>query len=319
MLPLPFPSLRWVNAYVIAGQQTTLVDCGIHHPSSGGEETLGALHDGLSACGLAPGSIDRLVVTHPHVDHYGMAARLVRDLGIDLWMHEAATTELALYERPAARTARLRRMLEPDAPAPGEGPFDDWRPYLSGIVEPSHRAADSESFVAGERRWRVVHTPGHARSHLCLWSETDGLLISGDHLLGAITPHVDAGEAGEDPLGDYLDSLARVEKLEPRLVLPGHGRPFEEGADRARATARHHERRLGAILQVLRHRPASLGEVADQIFGSPLLELDRRLALSEALAHLDHLERSGEVSRTEDDDGAVVFHRKRRVRAEIEQ
>ena len=316
---MPFESLRWVNAYLISGSETTLVDCGIHDPGSNGEETMAALHEGLSACGVAPEAIQRLVVTHPHVDHYGMASHLVGSLGVELWMHEAAPAELAAYEHPDQRNARLRRLLGPEADGWGEkGPFEDWGPYLSGIVHPSHHVGEGQFFSVGARTWRVVHTPGHSRSHMCLWSEDDGLLISGDHLLGSITPHVDAGDAGEDPLGDYLDSLVRVEKLAPRLVLPGHGRPFEDGAERARATLRHHERRLGAILQVLRPRPASLSEVAEQIFGSPLLDLDRRLALSEALAHLDHLERSGEVFRIEADDARVLFAKTKRVRAEIE-
>jgi glyoxylase-like metal-dependent hydrolase (beta-lactamase superfamily II) len=127
-----------------------------------------------------------------------------------------------------------------------------------------------------------------------MWSEGDGLLISGDHLLGTITPHIDYHGDG-DPLGDYLTSLGRIERLDPRLVLPGHGRPFPDGGDRARSVERHHDRRLGSIIQVIRREAHTLDEITDEIFGATLLNFQRRLALGEALAHLAYLVKRGEV------------------------
>ena len=300
-----------MNAYLVAGAQATLVDCGILDPSRGADESWSTLREALELCDVAPQAIQRLVVTHPHADHYGMAARFVNETGAELWMHQDVSRELSSYEEPGGRVARLREALEPDLAGELAGLVegDDWRPYLSGIVQPSRRVRDEERFVAGEREWTVLHTPGHSRSHFCLWSEADGLLASGDHLLGSITPHVEAGLEEEDSLGDYMDSLERVEKLAPRLVLPGHGRPFEGGAERARATLRHHDRRLGAILQVVRHRPRPLDEITGEIFGTDLTGGERRLALGEALAHLDYLERRGEVDRFRREDGTPAWRK----------
>jgi glyoxylase-like metal-dependent hydrolase (beta-lactamase superfamily II) len=167
------------------------------------------------------------------------------------------------------------------------------------VVDAGAAASDGDLLSVAGLDWRVVHTPGHARSHICLHDERARLLISGDHLLGSVTPHIDLGPEGGDPLGDYLASLEATEELAPALVLAGHGRPFDDGAERARATLRHHERRLGAIVQVVRTEARSAAEVADAVFGDALLDFHRRLALGEALAHLVYLERRGEVERIE--------------------
>ncbi|HYZ47057.1 MAG TPA: MBL fold metallo-hydrolase [Actinomycetota bacterium] len=300
-----------MNAYVLTGAQTTLVDAGIHDPARGPEESWSTLRKAVEMCDVDPHAIERLIVTHPHADHYGMAARFVDETGAELWMHADVGRELSSYEDPTARAARLRDALGKGSAEELDGLVsgDDWRPYISGIAQPSHRVRDQDRFVAGEREWTVIHTPGHSRSHVCLWSETDAVLVSGDHLLGSITPHVDAGPEPEDPLGDYMTSLERVEKLAARLVLPGHGRPFEGGAERARATLRHHDRRLGAIVQVVRHRPRALDEIAGEIFGADLSESERRLALGEVLAHLDYLERRGEVDRFRRDDEKLAWRK----------
>jgi glyoxylase-like metal-dependent hydrolase (beta-lactamase superfamily II) len=161
----------------------------------------------------------------------------------------------------------------------------------------------------------MIATPGHSPSHVCLWDASERLLISGDHLLPTITPHIDyrRGE-DEDPLGQFLDSLDRIEELDPALVLPGHGRPFTDGAARARVVARHHDRRLGSILQVVRNEPHTADEITDEVFGNTLLNFQRRLAIGEALAHLAYLWKRGEIERFTDDDGAYRYRKVRRRR-----
>jgi glyoxylase-like metal-dependent hydrolase (beta-lactamase superfamily II) len=142
------------------------------------------------------------------------------------------------------------------------------------------------------------------------------MLISGDHLLPGITPHIDfVRGADSDPLGEFLGSLRRVEKLGPELVLPGHGRPFRDGSGRARAIARHHERRLAQIAQVITREPRSASYIVDEIFGRELLNFQRRLAFGEALAHLAYLRRRGEVERVRSDGGGFLYVKKGRKEA----
>jgi glyoxylase-like metal-dependent hydrolase (beta-lactamase superfamily II) len=312
VLRLPFEGLRFVNAYVLAGDaDATLVDCGIRDPSSEPDHGWDDLSKALGAAGVRIADVTRLTVTHPHADHYGMAGRIVDTVGCELAMHEAASGELDAYRDPSAGARRLRALLESHGigadDTQGLIAFEDWRPYISGVVEASRHLSDGDTLTAGTRAWTIVHTPGHSRAHVCLWSEADRILISGDHLLPGITPHIDIAIGDADPLGDYLASLERIEELEPALVLPGHGRPFEDGTERARATLRHHERRLGAVLQVLRREPKTAGHVSDEIFGTALLDFQRRLAVGEALAHIAYLERRGEIESRQRDDGVRLF------------
>jgi len=324
VLPLPWPGLDRVNAYLLAdGTDSTLVDCGMYLPDEPGEGWTD-LVDALAAAGAAPSDITRLVITHTHIDHYGLAARVVEETGCELWMHEASTHDLDAYRDPARGIADLRELLADHGVGRDEldelTAFEDWTRFISGVVEPSKQLSGGETFATGEREWEVVYTPGHAVSHICLWSATDRLLISGDHLLPTITPHIDFERYGEeDPLGEFLNSLAKIERLDPALVLPGHGAPFEEGAERARIVARHHDRRLGSILQVIRREPHTAQQITDEIFGEALLHFQKRLALGEALAHIAYLRKRGEVERIESGGGSFRYVKaKRRPQSEEE-
>ncbi|MDQ4143411.1 MAG: MBL fold metallo-hydrolase [Actinomycetota bacterium] len=312
VLPLPFPGLDRVNAYLMRDDDgITLVDCGIYDPAPDRDHGWVDLVAALEVCGVGPADVGRLIVTHPHIDHYGMAARLVEEIGCELWMHEASEEELQMYEAPEEITNRMREMLADHGVDPGDvddlTAFEDWRSHVSGVVRASRALSGGETFKAAGREWEVVYTPGHSRSHICLSAAEDRILVSGDHLLPAITPHIDfrRGEA-RDPLGEFLESLEKVERLDPQLVLPGHGRPFDEGAERARINARHHDRRLGSILQIIRREPHTASEITDEIWGTALLDFQRRLALGEALAHLAYLVKRGEVERIER-DGTLLY------------
>lgn len=320
VLPLPFPGLDAVNAFLLTGDDgATLVDCGIRNPRPEGDHGWDEVTQALEAAQSVVGDVVRLVVTHTHIDHYGMAARIVEETGCELWMHRRAHEDLDLYRNPDEAKHNLRELLADHGASPGEldelTQFEDWRPFVSGVVDATNPCDGGETFAAGGREWTVVYTPGHARSHICLWSAGDGLLISGDHLLPTITPHIDFERGGEeDPLGEFLDSLEKIEELDPKMVLPGHGRPFLEGADRARIIARHHDRRLGNILQVIRHEPRSASVIVDEVFGSQLLHFERRLALGEALAHLAYLRKRGEVERIDAEDGTFLYKKVSRRR-----
>jgi glyoxylase-like metal-dependent hydrolase (beta-lactamase superfamily II) len=319
VLSLPFPGLDRVNAYLLLdGSGATLVDCGIYDPAKddGGWSDLVAA---IEACGISLDDVNRLLVTHTHIDHYGMAARLKEHHDCELWMHEAADGELDVLRDPEGNAAKLREALSHHGVEQGDldelTQFEDWRRFVSGVVVADKWLAGGEGISIGEREWEVVYTPGHARSHVCLWNARDSIFISGDHLLGTVTPHIDfERDSDEDPLGLFLEGLQRVEELDPAIVLPGHGRPFDEGAERARVVERHHDRRLGAILQVVRSEPHTANEITDAIFGEALLNFQRRLALGEALAHLEYLVKRGEVVTEQRDDGHILYRKVSRHR-----
>lgn len=311
-LPLRFPGLPRVNAYLLAGDEPALVDCGVYlleeEEDHGWKDILAA----FDVCGMKPGDVTRLIITHPHIDHYGMAGRFVAETGCELWMHAESHSALEVYRDPRAVIDGLREMYS-DHGVSDEAldelvKFEDQGMFVSDVIDPTRTVTGGERVKVGEREWEFIYTPGHSPAHVCLWSEADRTLISGDHLLPTITPHIDFIRGGdEDPLGDFLESLAKIERLDPALVLPGHGHPFEEGAERARVVQRHHDRRLGSILQVIRREPQTASQITDEIFGGELLNFQKRLALGEALAHLAYLRRRGEIERIEGPDGDYLY------------
>ena len=319
VLPLPFPGLDRVNAYLLADNAgSTLVDCGIWNTLDDNDHGWDDLVQALAACDKAPSDLTRLVITHPHIDHYGMAGRVAEETGAELWMHKEADTDLEIYRKPKEAAERVAELFAEHGVernvADELSQFEDWRAFIHSIVEADKQIDEGDSFTAASRTWEVIHTPGHARSHVCLWSAEDGLLISGDHLLPTITPHIDYRRGESDPLGDFLASLQKTEALAARLVLPGHGAPFEEGAERSRVVARHHDRRLGAVLQIIRNEPRTANEITDELFGSTLLNFERRLALGEALAHIAYLLNRGEITAERSDDGSYAYKKVRKRR-----
>jgi len=321
-LPLPFPGLDRVNCYLLEDDDgCTLVDCGLYQLDEDTAHGWDDIEAAFAAAGHSPGDVTRLFVTHAHIDHYGMAGEFVDRTGAELVMHSTTPEDLDAYRDPSAMTARLKELYADHGVSPELveelTQWEDWRAFVSRVVEPDPIVDDGDVLDIGGRSWRCVYTPGHSRSHVCLWSESDQVLVSGDHLLPAVTPHIDFKRGDDDPLGAFLASLERIESLAPALVLPGHGHPFTDGAERARVVMRHHDRRLGAILQVIRREPRTADEITEDIFGSELLNFARRLALGEALAHLVYLLRRGEVEHIEE-DGTNRFQKARRRRVSDE-
>jgi glyoxylase-like metal-dependent hydrolase (beta-lactamase superfamily II) len=168
---------------------------------------------------------------------------------------------------------------------------------------------DGAELRLGHYAYRVLWTPGHSDYHLCLLRE-DGLFIAGDHILPGITPNIGwYPDARPDPLGDYDASLAAVRDLPVRLVLPGHRRPFTDLAGRVEELRRHHRERAASILALLAGSDGGLSaaQVAAALFGERLHDGDdRRFALVEMLAHLEHLRLRGAVTR-EERDGLIYY------------
>ncbi|MGH3118829.1 MAG: MBL fold metallo-hydrolase, partial [Gaiellales bacterium] len=196
VLPLPFPGLHRVNAYLLKDDaDATLIDCGINDPSEEHDHGWDDLAAALAACDTQPTDVKRLVITHPHIDHYGMAARLVETTGCELWMHRHSDSELEMYRDPDSAIRKLRELLAGHIASAEEldelTAFEDWRPFISGVVEANRWLDGGEAFIAAGRTWYIVHVPGHSPGHICVWNPERRILVSGDHLLPEITPHID--------------------------------------------------------------------------------------------------------------------------------
>jgi glyoxylase-like metal-dependent hydrolase (beta-lactamase superfamily II) len=313
-LPVGVNAVESVNMHVLAdGDHVTLVDCGVWRPDlpDGG---LSAVEGGLESAGYALRDVARIVVTHAHIDHYGLAGRLLEATGAELAMHTLTDLDCEKYRHPDTARARRRDTYADHGVSEAERTdladhLTRWLPYLHSVVEASQRLLGGEELVIGGDRWDVIHTPGHSLGHVCLWSSHRGLLLSGDHLLPGITPPVSFERGFDaDPLRSYLDSLRRIADLRPRLVFPGHGRPFGDATGRIEVILRNKLRRLETIRRAIRDQPSTVTELADRLVAKAVLAHQRQLAISETLAHIAYLRWSGVVERRTRPDGVYEWY-----------
>jgi len=295
-IPLPFRSPPWVNAYVIAtSTSVTLIDCGVDW-----DVGMERLLEGLRALEVEPSAIDRLVVSHLHPDHVGMAPRVTDRCGAELVMHRTAARGYLAYNDRDGFEAWLTEFgtvhgVPSDAlPVFGRLEQVDWMP---AIGPPDVIVDDGDSIDLGDgRALEVMHTPGHEQSHICLVDSTTGILFSGDHVLPRITPLIAWTAAGTDVLGEYIASLHRIVERGFGRTYPAHGSIVDRGASRAEQISLHRERRLGGMLDVVALGPATAWHVMLHSFRPDLTIADQRFALRETVAHLEHLRVVGRVT-----------------------
>lgn len=308
-LPLPFRSPPSVNAYVIEGSTgLTLIDCGVDSP-----ECHQVLMEGMGALGLDPVSINTLVVSHLHPDHVGMAPRLAQQLGLRTVMHKRAATLVGRYNDTQdfrRRTADLAdRHGVPPSARPAFVDIGERPTWMPPIDPPDVTVDDGETIeVDHGRHLEVLFTPGHEPSHICLRDSLTGALFAGDHILPRITPHVGYDEMYDDVLGDFLDSLLKIERLLVTITYPAHGVVVEHGSARAEQIILHHQRRLEGMLDAIEPIGSTAWRVMERVFRPNLSPMDQRLALRETIAHLEHLKLQNRLRMTEA-GGAVAYHR----------
>jgi glyoxylase-like metal-dependent hydrolase (beta-lactamase superfamily II) len=305
-LPLPMrPTI--VNVYLVrAGTTWTLVDTGMNT-----EDSLRRLRAVLDELGVAPTAVTRLIGTHHHVDHFGTAAPLRELTHAAVYLHPLEAERATLLGHIGGEnTDYLRTHGVPDVPEslrlpPPSRFFGTWY----SPAPPDHLLGDGDEIPLGAGRClRVVWTPGHTPGHCCLLLEPDGVLFVGDHLLPKITPHVGLWPNGpENPLGDFLASHEKIQRLDARLVCPAHGPVYEDHRRRARQLVDFHRVRKLAMLELIRRRPLTAYEVALDAFAiSPDNRFQVMAATVETLAHLELLRREGRARR-ELRDGVVLY------------
>ena len=207
----------------------------------------------------------------------------------------------AAADDPEAALAR-RLEVARSAGVPEE-PLRDWaerrrgQPFgIAGIVEPDRALLDGVRIETDLGEWEAVETPGHAPSHVCLWQPRHRLLISGDHLLGRVSLYYDYGYTA-DPAGEFLASLDRVQALDARLCLSGHGRTFGDVAGHIAANRELVGRRIAALERVLRDDgPLTAFEALPRVYDEPLTPMNTNWWLSETLCYLRHMQVSGRAA-----------------------
>lgn len=313
-LPVGVNGVQTVNAYLLAdGDRVTLVDCGVWRPDPE-DDGLPALRAGLHQAGYTLRDVSRVVVTHAHIDHYGLAGKVLELTGAELYMHAMTDLDCEKYRHPDTAMARRRdTYADHGVPATERAELADhlarWMPYLYSVVEASIRLRGGERLAIGGENWEVVHTPGHSLGHVCLWSPARAVLLSGDHLLPGITPPVTFERGFDaDPLRSYLDSLRGIADRRPALVLPGHGHPFTDALTRIEAIFRNKLRRMESVRRMVADAPCTVTEIAQRLVAKAILPHQRQLALNETLAHIAYLRWSGLVERRNRPDGVYEWY-----------
>jgi glyoxylase-like metal-dependent hydrolase (beta-lactamase superfamily II) len=284
-----------INLYVIAGDPVTLIDTGIGTP-----EALAALEAGLAKHGLAIETVGRVVLTHKHADHIGLANTIHRRSGAPVYIHEddwegVADLDARHGEFVPLVTNRLRSFHTPEAEVENLVKFLGHGKRFAEQT-PAEKIADGAMFDVSGTPLEVIHTPGHTQGHICL--RYGRHLFVGDHVLPKISPNIGAGEMRRQGMMQrFLDSLERVAHLQcdELVALPGHGAPFSNLAGRAAELKAHHEKREAAILEIVRAgEPKTVYETARGLWPK-LPGYHLVLATNEVNAHLEKLCDDGTV------------------------
>jgi glyoxylase-like metal-dependent hydrolase (beta-lactamase superfamily II) len=307
-LPMPF-RLKHVHVFTLVHRDgITLFDTGLNTP-----ETVSILDGSLKAIHRTVQDIRRIFITHHHLDHCGMAARIKELSGARIHLSEVSREVISVRSDETELIRRIRDFCLLHG-LPGAAVDFVIRLFLAFKTAGSPFKGDecfqADSWqTAGDREFQAIATPGHTRDHISYYFPKEGLLLSGDHVLPEITPNLspDLFAADFRPLRSFLDSLSRIRTLPAGKVYPAHGDPFPNLAERIGEIESHHEIRKGLALESVRRGPRTTFEVSGDIFGDDLPEFDRYLALNETYVHLVELVHEGVIE--EERTGDQILYR----------
>ncbi len=308
-MPLPY-TLNHINLWLLEDKQTwTVVDTGAQTP-----EAISAWRT-LFTRSMTGRAVGRVIATHMHPDHIGLAGWLTRRFGCSLWMTRGEYLTGRVLVADTGREApdeaiRFYRSAgwDDEALEDYQTRFGSFGMHVHALPESFRRLHDRERFIVGEHEWRVVVGTGHSPEHACLYCESLGVLISGDQVLPRISSNVSVfpTEPEADPLGDWMASLEKLAREVPDnvLVLPAHNEPFRGLHARLEQLRAGHETALARLKRSLA-QPRRAIDVFAALFGRAIGNSGfvLNMATGESIAHLNRLLACGEAIREADSCG----------------
>ena len=312
-MPLPF-KLDHINLWLLEdGDEWVIVDTGICR-----DEVKGAWEELFTGI-MAGRSVSRVVVTHFHPDHAGLAGWLTERFDAPLIMPLAEWTFGRMvwldggdYSLNEFRSFYRRAGFSDDMMESVSRRVSGYKNVVAPIPAAFDRLVDGDTIEIGGKSWRMIVGRGHSPEHACLYCEEADVLISGDQVLPRISPNVSVWpqEPNGRPLELYLESLSRIgsEIKGNPLVLPSHDWPFYGLHARLDDLTAHHHERLTEMFDSV-DSPKTGVEVLRQMFNRPLDEHQTFFAIGETLAHLYHLVDQGRIQCSENAEGITVYER----------
>ncbi|HKS29953.1 MAG TPA: MBL fold metallo-hydrolase [Pyrinomonadaceae bacterium] len=309
-VPTPF-YVGPVNCYLIAEDPVTLIDTG---PKT--REAQAALHEGLRRARIRPADIRRIVLTHAHEDHCGLA-RSLRDeaKNAEILVHGWETGHrVGRLEYAEHRQLLVRAGVPDDEIAAMRRMYEGVRELADALADDEYREiVDEEELEFETGALRVVHTPGHTPGSCSFLREADRTVIAGDCVLKRITPNPVLSPDPVDPsrrfrsLAEYMVSLARIRSFAPTLVYGGHGDPVNDYEELFNRYLRAIQERQREVVRLVPKQGATAWDIANEMFPGAD-DVHRFLATSEAVAHLDLAQSEGKLA-VEMSDGREVYRK----------
>ena len=311
-MPLPF-ALQWINLWLIEdGEGFTLVDTCV------ATEPVRAHWREIFARVLEGRPITRVIVTHMHPDHIGLAGWITRKFDCRLWMSRLEYVSCRMLLGDTGREAPPEAIKFYREAGWDEDALDSYRVRFGGfgrvvsrLPDGYRRIVDGEDIEIGGKPWRVVVGNGHSPEHVCLWQKDLALLISGDQVLPRISSNVSVfpTEPDADPLDDWITSCAKLRDTvtgDP-LVLPAHNEPFHGLHVRLDHLIEGHERALTRIASRLAQEDKRVPDLVGALFARKIGNDILNMATGEAIAHLNCLIGRGKAERVMGADSVARY------------
>lgn len=300
-VPMPF-EMGEVNSYLLKGEKGfTVVDTGDNTEEAKAVWTR-MLTDSLP--------IEKIVLTHAHPDHIGLAGWFQREFNVPIWMSTNGYEELLKsrnffidekYTSPFASFSLLHGGILPTERGEQYYKFDTFQ------FEPTMLFEEQQEITLGDSIYETIWTPGHTSDHFCFYNRETQILLAGDHILKSMNPVVGSEQLGDNPMKDYLHSLDKIAECQTNYVLPGHGDPIIDLAARIEDMKIHYKKRWKQTYNSVREEGSTAFQVSKSVYAG--LSQERfRPAFIQTITNLNYLESLGHVM-MEEHNGKIYYYK----------